>query len=263
MLIINDAFLKWHYSNFLTGKLSDFAGLLIFPIFVAFVFPRSKKYVCCAVGLGFIFWKSPYSSFLLDWLNSVSIFSFSRVVDCTDLWALAMLPFSHKIINKHNRAWNLKPVMTGSWRVVVLILAAMSFMATSMSRFEIPKGTIYIGKSYKIKNTKEGLLEKLSALGYEWTYLSDTLSSANYRYEEGFYQVENVVLDNGFMTADTLKNVKFFVEQINESKVRLHIINVTLMKEGDIQDWRILKSFHRSYKKRVKKQLIEKLQATN
>jgi len=43
VLIINDFYLKYEYGNFATGKLSDFAGLLIFPMFVASIISKSKN----------------------------------------------------------------------------------------------------------------------------------------------------------------------------------------------------------------------------
>lgn len=37
VLALNDHFLKYGYPGWLTGKLSDFAGLLIFPLFLAYL----------------------------------------------------------------------------------------------------------------------------------------------------------------------------------------------------------------------------------
>jgi hypothetical protein len=42
VLMLNDFYLKHEYGNYLTGKLSDFAGLLIFPMFVTFLLPLLK-----------------------------------------------------------------------------------------------------------------------------------------------------------------------------------------------------------------------------
>lgn len=55
LLIVNDFLLKAIFHNALTGKLSDFCGLFIFPIFWSAVFPRFKSWVFILSGILFIF----------------------------------------------------------------------------------------------------------------------------------------------------------------------------------------------------------------
>jgi uncharacterized membrane protein SirB2 len=55
ILLLNDFVLKTQSSNWLTGKLSDFSGLLIFPIFIAVFFHKHKKLVYIAAAVVFIF----------------------------------------------------------------------------------------------------------------------------------------------------------------------------------------------------------------
>ena len=95
LLILNDTYFKWTFHNELTGKLSDFTGLYIFPIFIAYLFPKITKYSALLVGVFFIIWKSPYSSPFIDFINLNSFFEFHRVIDYTDYFALMVLPFSH------------------------------------------------------------------------------------------------------------------------------------------------------------------------
>ena len=61
ILLLNDFLFKSWFSNFITGKLSDFAGLFVFPIFWYCIFPNYKKAIFTLTGLCFIFWKSEYS----------------------------------------------------------------------------------------------------------------------------------------------------------------------------------------------------------
>ena len=42
LLIVNDHYLKWTYANWLTGKLSDIAGLVLLPILILKLFSRLK-----------------------------------------------------------------------------------------------------------------------------------------------------------------------------------------------------------------------------
>ncbi|NDV58786.1 hypothetical protein, partial [Bacteroides sp. 519] len=100
MLMLNDFCLKQEFGNFLTGKLSDFAGLLIFPMFMAALSPKLKKTAAFITGIGFILWKLPLMTPIIDWINHVTGFGISRVIDYTDYMALAILPLSHYLINR-------------------------------------------------------------------------------------------------------------------------------------------------------------------
>ena len=43
LLLLNDFIFKEMYGNWLTGKLSDFTGLFIFPLFWTALFPKNKN----------------------------------------------------------------------------------------------------------------------------------------------------------------------------------------------------------------------------
>lgn len=49
-LLINDFLLKDMLGNLLTGKMSDFAGLFIFPLFWSAFFPRHKVKIFWLTG---------------------------------------------------------------------------------------------------------------------------------------------------------------------------------------------------------------------
>ncbi|MDQ3688416.1 MAG: hypothetical protein M3430_22875 [Acidobacteriota bacterium] len=95
LLLVNDFLFKHLFHNWLTGKLSDFAGLFIFPIFWTALAVRWKKTIYSLTALSFIFWKSMYSQPLIDWWNMLHLFTMHRVVDMTDLLASLSLPFSY------------------------------------------------------------------------------------------------------------------------------------------------------------------------
>ena len=61
------------------------------------------------------------------------------------------------------------------------------------------------------------------------------------------------------MIMDTIASVKYELEAINPNKTKLTIINVTLSKEGNIQNWRTLKYLSKEYSKWLKENLIEKV----
>ena len=104
--MFNDFYLKQVFSNTLTGKISDFAGLIIFPIFMAFVFPNTKKWISIATGILFIIWKTPLVTPIIETFNLAFPLKIHRVIDYTDYWALIVLPVAHIILNQ-NRKLNL------------------------------------------------------------------------------------------------------------------------------------------------------------
>lgn len=96
IVLINDIFLKYAYSNVITGKLSDFAGLFIFPFFVSVFFFKHSFKVYISTAVLFVFWKLKISDGFISFLSDVMNFAFYRTVDISDLIALSILPFSYK-----------------------------------------------------------------------------------------------------------------------------------------------------------------------
>ena len=130
LLLINDLYLKYEYHNYLTGKLSDFAGLFAFPYFFSCFFPKRIKSIYIFTALLFVFWKSEFSQSLFDVAHANGI-GINRVVDYSDLFALFMLPFSYqywnlefKSVTKINKIF--KPIIVG--------ICCFAFIATSQPR---------------------------------------------------------------------------------------------------------------------------------
>lgn len=95
VLLLNDLVLKHEFANALTGKLSDLAGLWLFPAFFASMFPRRRAHIYVLTGAGFIFWKSALSTTAIAAWNALPLLDIGRVVDWTDLVALGVLPLSY------------------------------------------------------------------------------------------------------------------------------------------------------------------------
>lgn len=94
LLLANDFYFMAQWSNWFTGKLSDFAGLVAFALFWSAVFPRRARLVHIVVGVGFVLWKLPPTDPVLALWNSSSPLDLGRVTDLTDLMALVVLPLS-------------------------------------------------------------------------------------------------------------------------------------------------------------------------
>lgn len=124
VLTFNDFYLKYAFHNALTGKLSDFAGLFIFPIFWSVLFPKYRKSVYFGTALFFIFWKSNTSAGFIDWWNQWCFLGISRVVDYTDLFALISLPLAYIYEQYPAKALRVNPTF-------VAILSFGAFTATS------------------------------------------------------------------------------------------------------------------------------------
>jgi len=158
-LLFNDLLFKGLYGNWLTGKISDFAGLFIFPLFWTTLFPRHKTKIFWLIGFLFIFWKSQFSQSLIDLWNSTKLLNIYRTVDYSDLFALTVLPISYIFESKKDKVKTLKlnPIL-------ILLISAFSFIATSYRtdvninktyNFDFPKDTL-VSRLNKIENLNSG-----------------------------------------------------------------------------------------------------------
>ena len=148
-LLLNDHVLKPALGNWITGKLSDFAGLFAFAFFWTALLPARRRFVFVATVILWLVWKSPLSDPFIHAWNALGVFATSRVVDYTDCLALlALIP-----------AWRLAtwdgsaPTTHGStaWRpalrrrlvgVTSGVVAVLAFSATTIPQ---PRDTYLLG----------------------------------------------------------------------------------------------------------------------
>jgi hypothetical protein len=152
VLLLNDFIFKYAFPNWLTGKLSDFAGLFVFPLFWAIFFPRFKLYIHIFTAILFVLWKSAYSEPLIDYWNGLPLFSISRTIDYTDLIALTVLPF----------AYSYKPTFhlvapRRALTCLVLGVSVFAFTATSAVRHKIT-----YDQKYYFQESWEELFERIN-----------------------------------------------------------------------------------------------------
>lgn len=154
VLLLNDWVGKAEYGNWLTGKLSDFAGLFVFPIFWTAIFPKHKRLVFIAVAAFFIFWKSPFCQFLIDGWSSLGMWQIGRVVDYSDLLALSMLPLAFKFCNRSlpDSPLKINPVFP-------LAISVFAFAATSRA-----EGIVTYDKPYLLEMSKNDFKKGLQKL---------------------------------------------------------------------------------------------------
>jgi len=154
VLLLNDFILKGLYGNWITGKLSDFAGLFVFSLFWCAIFSKHIKKVFWTVGILFIFWKSVYSQPVIDLWNSMGIFQVSRVVDYSDLIALVILPIADNFYKRKDKVLKLK-----LHPIIPLLIAAFSFCATSS-----PEVSVKFNETFRFPVSKSGLIQKINTL---------------------------------------------------------------------------------------------------
>jgi hypothetical protein len=163
LLVLNDWYLKQTFSNGLTGKLSDFAGLFAFPFFLSAIFPKKAVQLYVFTFLLFIVWKSAFIQPVIDFLNSLGI-PFHRTIDYTDYLALIILPFSFYIFNKQ-ATYSLKPIALN----VMILVSLVAFTAT-----EMPPGAYKnfsnIDKTYSFNFSKRELVARVNKLQVEFVH---------------------------------------------------------------------------------------------
>jgi hypothetical protein len=264
LLLINDFYLKAEFGNFLTGKISDFVGLFVFAVFWSQVFPKTKNWISLLTGIGFIIWKTPLVTPLIEIFNEHSFFTIQRVIDYSDYMALIVLPFSHRFIRSENNQIliHLHRFIRPTLTYTILGISFFAICATTLPlKPKIPDGTVYIGKKYRIKESKSEILKSIQSLGYNTTYYDRKSEQMHHPLALPYYQTDTLIVErHNFWEKDTIYNVKYrFYETNNPNKTKVEIINVTFNTKSPIQQINVLKRLRRKYKKEIKKLIIDRL----
>lgn len=152
LLLCNDFWWKAAYGNWWTGKLSDFAGLLVFAWFWSALLPISRKSIFIGTGILFVFWKTPYSQVCIDAWNALELFSISRVIDYSDYWAVLILPVSYWYLQHRQLSYlKISPVLP-------LSIAAFAFCATSYQK------NFDYNKNYHFDCSNKTLVQRINIL---------------------------------------------------------------------------------------------------
>jgi hypothetical protein len=183
LLLANDFLFKPLFHNALTGKLSDFAGLFVFPLFWSALLPRRRREVYALTALGFVFWKSGHSQTLIDVWNSLGVLRVGRVVDPTDLAALAVLPFSYFYARRAAvpPTFRLRPARRRLATCAVVLVSLFAFTATQLADGQ---SSGFLNRKYIFRETtEEDLLARLSKLSARGVYLEERKTVSRDSYE--------------------------------------------------------------------------------
>jgi hypothetical protein len=167
LLLANDFIFKPLFHNWFTGKLSDFAGLFAFFVFWSAFFPRRNRIIGLMVAVGFVFWKSAWSQPLIDYWNSLALYHIGRVVDATDLIALAILPgadFYTRRYGKQRASSTHHIAGVQARRLAICLMCGLSIFAFAATKF-VNDRAASVYRDYEIALAKSDLLAKLHNIG--------------------------------------------------------------------------------------------------
>lgn len=227
VLLLNDHWWKWTFSNGLTGKLSDVAGLVLLPLFLCAIKPSWWRFFLLISALSFCFWKSPYSQSLIDGYNQLAWIPIQRVVDYTDLWALWVLPLVGWFIRElpKQQSWQLgrSSRVAGALGVVCLLAFSATspppsfYYRISNADLRFQKGTL------RIKHPTEVVIQKLQVAGVP-VELDETLDKGQIYHsriadhDSTFFRVPEWPLET-----DTIRNLQFSIESLTKDRSKLYL----------------------------------------
>lgn len=156
LLILNDHYLKNNFPSLITGKLSDFTGLIVLPVVLFVIFQKfitSEKRISSLlifIGISFILWKTMPVEILFYKIQNYIFFPLpGRVKDPTDLIALISLFISFKIIRNYvNSDYPLPNPVVKILSYSILVIASTAVIATSPAMY-------YSNKSIDMESKKE------------------------------------------------------------------------------------------------------------
>lgn len=224
ILLANDFYLKAIYSNWLTGKLSDFAGLFIFPYFFSVFLKGKSRLIYILTTVGFVYWKSPYSQFFIDFVNNYLPIHINRVVDFSDLISLLILPFSYFYLNQKNDCKTSFNILKA---IIIGLTSLFAFSATTCKKnrpemtVEDSLATTLIIENSNFENTNFDKEKHLS----EGIILSKSLKVYNDKKEE--IGVINNNLWGQIVKIDSISSLKFDLSNSKDECNRLNFIKIS------------------------------------
>ena len=279
LLFINDHFLKLYFHNWFTGKFSDFLGMIIFPLFLAYIFPKLRIFSILVSFVLFIFWKSPFSEGFIDFYNQISPIALARVVDYTDFIAFVFLIIPFLLIKYDALLQPLKIRKISP--ALILVPSVFVMMATSPPPY-YRYGLDGMDYSFKMQKSRAEALDELKNRNI--LFKKDTLmiikrnniSSESLimngtdlktlevdkeilkkKLERKIRFYDYYIIDSLKIGDETLKNIRFELEEINKSKVEI-ILKSVVLEERNTNHKKLQKKFRKIYRELLKKEFLNK-----
>jgi hypothetical protein len=246
LLLLNDHYFKYVYSNWFTGKLSDAVGIVLLPLFLVFLFPGLRRYSVALSGLLFVIWKSPYSQGMIDFYNAHSFVSTSRVVDVTDLYVLLLLPIPYYVIGQIDKLQILH--IDRIHPIVVLLPTIATLLATSpppahyMTR---SNGNLRCNKcTTTVRYDQDDIVAKLKRAGIAMKKVGPIEDGPSWLAAEQAtaYRVDELIIEK-----DTLNMLDITMRTVKRGKTEIYFSGMQVA--DSIPDERLQAELRRYYKK--------------
>ena len=283
LLFINDHFLKLHFHNWFTGKFSDFLGMIIFPLFLAYIFPRLRTFSVFVSFVLFIFWKSPFSEGFIDFYNHISPIAVARVVDYTDFIAFVFLVIPFLLIKYDAllQPFKIRKISPA----LVLAPSVFVMMATSPPpyyRFGSDGMVSFQDYSFKMQKSKVEALDELKNRNI--LFKKDTLmiirrnnisseslimNGTDLKTQEVDKEIlkkelerkirfyDYYIIDSLKIGNETLKDIRFELEELSKLKVKI-ILKSVVLEERNTNNKKLQKKFRKIYRELLKKEFLNK-----
>lgn len=244
ILFLNDRIWKVEFSNFITGKLSDVCGIIIFPLLLTYLFPKLKQNsIFLAAGL-FVFWKSEYSQILIDLYNEISPIQTSRIIDYSDLFVLFLLPIPYFIIK------NIEKLERISFKVLnqrlVFVFSLFALIATSPPPsfyYTMNEGNLQCYKcNIKVNYDKDYVIDKLKQNGIEFDSIQPIFFPGIDSTKVKYFKKE-LIIEN-----DTLRNIDLTIFSLKNDRTQIYF-NGMDVSENLQNDKKLERKLRRYYKK--------------
>ena len=255
-LLFNDHYLKYEYSSWLTGKLSDMVGIILLPLLLAFIFPKLKQHSTWISAILFAFWKSSFSQPLIEFYNQIGFLQTSRVIDFTDLYVLALLPIPHIIIQKIDKL-NFLKIHNVNLLFIFLptIPALMATEPPPSFYYTRTAGNFACGNcNITVKYNQDEIVEKLRKVDIVFDSIAPIDSLALRRVPKlknenvHVYRLNQLIIDK-----DTLRNLDFTMRTVKNEKTKIYFNGMQVSE--DISTSKLYRQLRKYYKEILFKEL--------
>ena len=250
ILFLNDQIFKFEFSNYFTGKFSDVCGIIIFPFFLTYIFPKLKQNSVFAAAIIFSFWKSQYSQSLINFYNEISPIQTSRIIDYSDLFVLLLLPIPYYLIkNVHKIDFLTIKKLNPKFIFVISLFIFIAEAPPPSHYFTMNNGNLQCYKcNMKVNHSKDYVLNKLKQNGIEF----DTVRLIHYRSvidstSGGKKYIKNeLIIDN-----DTLRNISFTIFPLKGNRTQIYFNGADVSQDLRRDDFKLQRKMRKYYRKIV------------
>jgi hypothetical protein len=167
LLALNDWVLEPAFGNWITGKLSDFAGVFALPLLWCAFFPARRKTGFLLTAVCFMLWKSPLVEQLLAAWNSLGVLHLRRVVDYSDYVALVTLAPAYRIARHYDTGSLGAPPLSPVRRIGALASAFVAVLILAADSVAPPSYPLRDTSAYSIEASRSDVRNGLDALGFQ------------------------------------------------------------------------------------------------